>query len=94
MSVSSEAKLVPADSVMTRTVGDELVLLNLGTELYFGLDAVGTTMWSAICETGTLAGAEARLQDIYDVDHERLGNDLRELVDQLIEQELLEIRSD
>ncbi len=94
MNVPSDAKLAPAESVMTRTVGAELVLLNLETELYFGLDPVGAKMWKAICEAGSLSGAQTVLQDVYDVDHARLGDDLRELVEQLVEQKLLELRGE
>ncbi len=94
MNVPSDAKLAPAESVMTRTVGGELVLLSLETELYFGLDPVGAEMWKAICDAGTLAGAQAVLQDVYDVDHARLGDDLRELVEQLVDEKLLELRGD
>ncbi len=92
MSVPFDAKIAPAESVMTRGVGGELVLLNLETEFYFGLDAVGATMWQAICDAGTLVGALAVLKEIYDVDPEQLSDDLHELAEQLVNQKLLEIR--
>ena len=91
MSVPAHAKLSPVESVLTRTVGDEMVLLNLSTEYYFGLDPVGAAMWQAICDTGTLTGAQEVLSGVYDVETARVGNDLRDLVEQLVEHHLLEV---
>ena len=93
MSVPPEARLVPAESVLTRPVGDELVLLNVQTEYYFGLDPVGAVMWTAICDGGTLSAALTILQDVYDVEPARLTDDLQELAEKLVEQKLLEIRA-
>ncbi len=94
MPVPPDARLAPAESVLTRPVGGELVLLNLQTENYFGLDPVGATMWDAICEAGTLAAAAATLQGVYDVEPATLADDLQELAEQLVEQKLLDVRVD
>jgi hypothetical protein len=39
---------VPAD-VMMREIGGEAVIVNLDSESYFGLDDVGTHMWTLPC---------------------------------------------
>ena len=36
------------DNVLSRTVGDELVLVQLDRELYFSLNATGAEIWSAL----------------------------------------------
>jgi hypothetical protein len=94
MTVPPQARLEPAQSVLTRPVGNELVLLNLKTEMYFGLDPVGAAMWVAICESETLSAAHSALQDMFDVDANELGADLQELVQQLVDQQLLVVRAD
>lgn len=94
MPVPPDARLAPAESVLTRPVGDELVLLNVETEYYFGLDPVGATMWDAICEAGTLNAAVTTLQGAYDVEPATLASDLQELAEQLVEQKLLDVRAD
>ena len=83
------ARLRAADDVLSRRIGDELVLLHLGTEVYFGLDSVGTVMWEALNEAASLMDAQAALMRVFDVESERLAHDLRVLVDQLLEQGLL-----
>jgi Coenzyme PQQ synthesis protein D (PqqD) len=94
MSVQTRARLSPTEDVLIRKVGDELVLLHMGTEIYFGLDPVGVAMWEAICESGTIAGAHEALVPQYDVDATQLLSDLQELTDQLVDRGLLTIRSD
>lgn len=89
MSIDPRGRLRAADDVLSRRVRDEVVLLHLGSEAYFGLDAVGTAMWEALCATGSEAGAHAVLTTEFDVEPGRLTRDLRALVDQLLHQGLL-----
>lgn len=94
MSVSAEAQLFSPENVLTRMVGDELVLLHMDTEIYFGLDPVGVAMWEAICKAGTIARAHEALAPLYDVDAARLLSDLQELTDQLVDKGLMTIRGE
>jgi len=94
MTVDANARLAANDNVLTRRVKDELVLLHTVTEVYFGLDPVGTAMWEALCERGTIAGAHAALATEYDVEPKRLLTDMHALVDQLVEKGLLTVVSD
>lgn len=83
----------PAEHVVTRRLDEELVLLNLDTECYFGLDEVGTRMWEVLTSTPSLAAARRALLDEFDVDAERLGRDLDRLVSQLSDHGLVELRA-
>ena len=40
--------------VISQEVAGETVLLDLESECYFGLDAVGTRIWQLICDSGEL----------------------------------------
>lgn len=80
---------VPPD-VLHRELGGESVLLDLRTESYFGLDAVGTRMWRALVETASLPDALARLEGVWDVEPARLRADLERLVDELARHGLVE----
>jgi hypothetical protein len=88
------SRFSPAPNVLTRPVGGELVLLNLDTELYFGLDPVGAAMWQALTAHGTVAGAVEVLTPVYDADAEQLRGDLEELVEELVKRELLLVDDD
>lgn len=80
-----------ADRVVFRELGEESVLLHLATGRYFGLDPVGTRMWSALEEAGTIEGAVATLAEEYDVGEDRLRRDLLELVEGLAERRLVDL---
>lgn len=84
-------KVVFPDGVLYQTLDGESVLLNLGSEQYFGLDEVGTCMWSILRETESVEAAFQRLLAVYDVEPEQLRSDLDELISQLAEHGLLEI---
>jgi hypothetical protein len=71
------------EQVMMREVSGEAVLLNLATESYFGLDEVGTRMWVALAQSGTVDSAVDRLVAEFDVEPAEVRADLLELIEQL-----------
>ena len=42
------AAYVPCPDAMESRLGEETVILHLGSGVYFGLDAVGTVVWEAM----------------------------------------------
>jgi hypothetical protein len=84
-------KVAIKKDILVQNVDGELVLLNLESEQYFGLDDVGNTMWSCLKETESLQGAYDRLIDRYNVDPEELKQDFLNLVEQFVEHDLVEI---
>ena len=81
------------DHVLVRQMDDELVILDLNTEAYFGLNDVGTAMWTSLQETSSIDDAYGRLLDIYDVAPETLRHDIETLLQQLVDQQLIEIHA-
>lgn len=84
----SERAVVPSN-VLIRFLDRESVLLNLETEKYFGLDAVGTRMWQLATSAPTLDAALSQLQEEYDVSAETLRSDLSGLLEHLQENGLI-----
>jgi hypothetical protein len=81
---------IPAQ-VMARQVGDETVILDLGSGTYFGLDPVGARIWQLIGEGKTLGEICDTMLDEYEVTREALQRDVFDLVDKLLEQKLISI---
>jgi hypothetical protein len=77
------------DSVIFQKLNEEAVILNLTTQNYYGLDDVGTQMWNLLVEDGDLESVVSRLRLMYNADEFTLRTDLRALVSQLIESNLL-----
>jgi hypothetical protein len=84
----SDKATIPSQ-VMTRQVGDETVLLHLGTGTYYGLDSVGQSIWLLMREGKTLAEICDLLLQEYDVTREALAHDVVELADKLLAQGLI-----
>lgn len=82
--------LRPTTSVIYGTVGDRLLLVDLDGKRVVDLDPVAADTWTAIVETGTMAGAVTRLQSVYDADPETLRSDVEALAAHLIAKEYLE----
>ncbi len=92
MAIPFTARLaVPAD-VLMRDLGGEAVLLHLESEMYFGLDEMGTRMWELLTTSSSIQAAYEALLAEYAVEPEVLRRDLEALVAKLVERGLLEAR--
>lgn len=82
-------KVTIPDTVLSTTLQDEGVLLNLETGEYFGLDAVGLDAWKALGAHGSVEAARAQMLARYDVSEDVLARDLADLVAKLAARGLL-----
>ena len=69
--------------VAFRELDGEIVILNLETGIYFGLDKVGARTWELIGDHGALGAVFEALRSEYDAAPSVLERDLLELVDHL-----------
>jgi len=90
ITLSHHAK--PSDDVLFQDVGGESVLLKLASENYFGLDAIGTRIWTLLNEDAGLQRAFDILVDEYEVAPDALERDLLALVDRMAEAGLVVVR--
>jgi hypothetical protein len=66
-------------------------MMNLKSENYFGLDQVGTRMWTLMTTSDSIQSAYEVLLDEYDVGADRLREDMRYLIEKLIANGLVEV---
>ena len=92
MDISFDAQVRVPDNVLFRQLEDESVLLHLKKEIYYGLDDVGTRIWTALTQSETIQAAFDVLAAEYDVEPERLQRDLSGLVHNLVDKGLLEVQ--
>lgn len=90
MAVSLSDRVKAAPDVLFRLVGDEGVLLNLKTERYLGVNAIGARIWSVLEGGATVQDAYDALLREYEVDAAQLRLDLDRFIGQLIEHALIE----
>ena len=77
--------------VLAQELAGETVLLDLASESYFGLDAVGTRVWQLLNEGMGQAGLIDIMLEEYEVKREVLEKDVSELLGRLREAGLIEI---
>jgi hypothetical protein len=84
-------KIEISEDVLFQEVGGETVLLDLGSEQYFGLDAVGTRIWQLIGEGAGPGVVVDTLLAEYEVDRPTLEKDVADLLERLREAGLIRI---
>jgi hypothetical protein len=87
--VSLNASFTVPEDVIFRELDGEAIILNLATGNYFGLDAVGTRLWTLLAESGALQGAVDVMAAEFDVDRQVLERDVLDLMDALLDKGLV-----
>jgi hypothetical protein len=82
-------RVVISEQILTQTLEDELVVLDIDTGRYFGLQAIGHRVWQLLAELGDTDQVVEALQLEFDADEATLRNDVKELVDSLVEAGLI-----
>ena len=84
-------RAIRSDDALFQDVGGEAVLLDLASERYFGLDPVGTRIWSLLGDDDRLQWVHEQLCAEYEAESDRIASDLLALVDQLAEAGLVKL---
>ena len=93
MTIPLSSTFSVSQEVLSQEVSGETVLLDMQSESYFGLDAVGTRIWQLLQENNHLQQVFDTMLEEYDVDEKQLEKDLDELLNKLIDEELITIKS-
>jgi hypothetical protein len=89
MDLDTQPSIPP--QVMSRLVGDETVLLDLASGIYFGLDGVGKRIWEAVADGSSLGEAASVIVAEFDVDASTAEADVLKFAGELVERGLLAI---
>ncbi len=88
-----DKKIAFAETIFAQEVDGEMVLLDMGTENYFGLNGVGTDIWELLQTGKTLQETEDAMLEMYDVEAEVLHKELLALVQSLLDNDLASVAS-
>ena len=83
-----DTKLTVPPQVMSRLVGDETVLLDLASGIYFGLDGVGKRIWESVADGNSLGEAVDVIVAEYELEEAQAQADVIAFANQLIERGL------
>ena len=80
----------PREGVIAKMVGSEMVLLDYGRGIYYGLNGVGARVWQLLAGGATVDEVIDRLTDEYDVARATLETDVAALLRDLEAKELVD----
>jgi hypothetical protein len=89
--IGDDVPVVVSTRQLSTTLGDEVVILGLDDEVYYGLDGAGARVWTLLETPRSLTEIVDVLLQEFDVARERLTSDLRRLLETLNERGLLTI---
>ncbi len=79
---------MPPDKIVWREVGDEIVILDLRTSLYWTLNGSATVLWSSLIDGATTSEMVQRLVDEFDVEVQKATHDVDTFIASCQEQDL------
>ena len=89
--VLDDLSLSVPENVLSQGVEDEMVLLDLESGQYFGLNEVGARIWSLFQEGLTGSAVLGALLQEYDVSEEQLSSDIQKFLDHLLSLRLVAV---
>lgn len=84
------SRFVSTDQQITSQLGDESVILGLNDGIYYGLDAIGTRIWTLLGSPRSIGEICETLEQDYDVDRSKCQDAVTELVRDLLMKGLVE----
>ncbi|EAW38838.1 PqqD family peptide modification chaperone [Lyngbya sp. PCC 8106] len=89
--MEERSKVVAIPDQISTHLGGETLILHLTSGTYYGLNPVGKRIWDLIQEPKTVAEIRDTLLTEYEVDLEQCDRDLKAILQQLSEQQLIKI---
>ena len=91
MDIQKDQKFTVSPEVLFQEVSGEMVLLDLASENYFGLDEIGARIWGLLESGFSVGEALDVLMEEYEVERDVLETDVGELLGKLVEAGLIEV---
>lgn len=85
-----DARFVVTDQQITSQLGDESVILALGDGIYYGLDEIGTRIWTQLQSPRSIKEICDTLVENYDVERATCGEAVAALLQDMEARGLLE----
>lgn len=90
--ISPTSTIVAVKEQVSSEIADESVILNLQSGVYYGLNAVGSWIWSQIQEPETFSHLSEKITAEYNVDPDQCERDLLTLLQDLVAAQLIEVK--
>jgi hypothetical protein len=90
--ITTDSIVVASPDQVSSDLAGEIVMLNLASGTYYGLDEVGARIWNLVQQPTPVSAVRDAILDEYDVEPERCEQDLLVLLADLDRAGLIEVR--
>jgi hypothetical protein len=91
MGIQKDQVISVSSEVLFQEVSGEMVLLDLASESYFGLDKIGARVWGLLESGASVGDMLDVLMDEYEVERRTLEADVEELLGNLLNAGLIKL---
>lgn len=84
-------RLVRNPSLTTAELDGQVVMLNVDTSRYYGLNTVGTRIWELLAQPQTIAQLCRTLQTEFDVSPEQCEREVMALAQKMLDENLVQL---
>lgn len=78
--------------LLATDLGDEMIIMDLNSGDYIGLDAVGVSIWTILKESSSIDIIVHRLQQEYAIDEATCQKDVIEFLEELAKKKIITIQ--
>ena len=89
-SLTNDAMIVATKQQVSCDLGEEAAILSMKNSVYYGLDPVGARIWRLLQQPTTIGEIRDVIAEEYDATAERVESDLRNLLEKLMSEGLVE----
>jgi len=91
--IDFSSRVTVPEQVIAKRLDDEMVILHLTSETYFGLNGMATAMWQELTTANSVEEAYDSLLGQYEVEPDALRSDMVDLLQQLVKMQIVELSS-
>jgi hypothetical protein len=91
--ISDRTVVVAVRDQVSCDLAGEAAILNIKSGVYYGLDPVGARIWNLMQEPREVSEIQNVITDEYDVEPDRCARDLANLLEKLLAEGLIEVKS-
>ena len=92
--LSLDSMVVASSEQLASDLAGEVIILDLKSGIYYGLNSVGARIWSLLQEPRTVCEIRDIILDEYEVDPDRCEQDLMAVLSELLSRALIEVKNE
>ena len=89
--ITTDTYIKRNNEVFASEIDEEIVMMNIQSGKYYGMDAIGSRIWELIDEKIRVKDIISTLLEEYDVTEEQCRKDVLDFLNELYDQQLVEI---